>query len=253
MALYQHGKQIAGVTNSASKVGYTEADGNKTTVQAKLNELNNSLSNIEKNTSSTLSISATDEIDFIKKLMNYVKSTYGTNYGIKHLAGDWQGYYWASADVNYFNDNIMYGQVYFPQITKNAYRFFTDNGGASIEIAPFKSGETSIELVGSYAGNQTIDVSQYLRSEDTIDNFIVELTSIGSSSSSSGSDSRGTSYWGNNISCGGSTLSKSISGTNLVISGAAVGASCGSTSREWSGTKANASCSSAINYKVWHV
>ena len=101
-------------------------------------------------------------------------------------------------------------------------------------------------LVGSYTGNQTIDVSAYIKEGDTKDNFIVEIVSVNSNTNTfSGAIAYSSGY--SNVKVNGNTISKSLSGNNLTISGATVGASAFFYD---TGTH---STSSTISYKVWHV
>lgn len=79
------------------------------------------------------------------------------------------------------------------------------------------SGSGGAELIGSYTGNQTVDVSQYIRSGDTAeDNFIVETYSHPAQSSGSITGDRNTDHYGY---ISGSSLSKTLSGNNLTVSG----------------------------------
>lgn len=76
---------------------------------------------------------------------------------------------------------------------------------------------TGPTLIGTYSGNKTVDVSAYIKSGDTADNFIVEMYSCGSSSTSSFTGDKNQTYYGGII---GFSLTKTLSGTNLVVSGA---------------------------------
>lgn len=72
------------------------------------------------------------------------------------------------------------------------------------------------ELVGTYSGNQTVDVSSYMRPSDTVNNFIVEITSHPYCNSGDITGDRNTDHYGDVSS---SSLSKTLSGNNLVVSG----------------------------------
>ena len=75
---------------------------------------------------------------------------------------------------------------------------------------------TGPTLIGTYSGNQTVNVSSYIKSGDTVDNFIVETYSHPAQSSGSITGDRNTDHYGY---ISGSSLSKTLSGDNLVVSG----------------------------------
>jgi hypothetical protein len=72
------------------------------------------------------------------------------------------------------------------------------------------------ELVGTYTGNQTVNVSAYIRPTDTVDNFIVEIYSHPLCYSGDIIGDRNTDHYG---AISASSLSKTLSGNNLVVSG----------------------------------
>ena len=113
-------------------------------------------------------------------------------------------------------------------------------------IIPDNGGSSGAQLVGTYTGNQTVDVSSYLNSGDTIDNFLVETYSASGMASSLTTSSKA---WG---SCYGRnaafTISKSLSGNNLSVSGEG---NSGYLATANQGTQG--STSRSFTWKLYHV
>lgn len=101
-------------------------------------------------------------------------------------------------------------------------------------------GKSAPVLVGTYSGNKTIDVSSYKRASDTVDNFIIETTSIPAKTSTTAS---GSCY----VKMGALNLSKTLSGNNLVVSGMEMNGAFYANGGAWETLKQIAS------YKVWHI
>ena len=83
-------------------------------------------------------------------------------------------------------------------------------------IVPSNDSGQGATLIGTYTGSATIDVSSYLKSGDTVNNFIVELVS-GAQTNSGSTDGNPRISMGVTVS--GWTLSKSLSGNSLSVSG----------------------------------
>lgn len=116
--------------------------------------------------------------------------------------------------------------------------------GADTVIPFSRGGGGGATLIGTYSGNQTIDVSEYLQSGDTVDNFIVEVTGWTSGSTSQPPISSKATYYGV---LAATTIGKSLNGTTLSTSG--MSASGGMYTSGWGTFYATR----AINYKVYHV
>ena len=81
-----------------------------------------------------------------------------------------------------------------------------------------KSGGGGVQLVGTFSGNQTIDVSSYLNPGDTADNFLIEILSIASNRWTRNLATAGSGYsW---VEVTASALEKTLSGTSLIVSSA---------------------------------
>ena len=108
----------------------------------------------------------------------------------------------------------------------------------------------SATLIGTYSGNKTINVSSYKRSTDTVNNFIIEITSVGAGTTSYKDTS--TDWIRPRANFAGSSPTKSLSGNNLVVSNASttVYLQMWNSSKGWS-NQASATCT--YTYKVWHV
>ena len=95
-------------------------------------------------------------------------------------------------------------------------------------------------LVGSYTGDQTIDVTVYLKEGDTVDNFIIEPKSVTVSAN-------------NNKACNDTnnrvnrtfTFSKTLSGNSLVISGTGGSTTVSGNPYVWG--------SSTLTYNIYHI
>lgn len=130
------------------------------------------------------------------------------------------------------------------------FRFATDGEGnygylgADDSFIPFKSGAT---LIGTFTGNQTIDVSQYLGTNDTVDNFIVEIVSV---NGSTGGMEGGRDYW-SHVQIYPTTISKSLANNNLTISGATVNVRVYYQASGYQDT--NGRTASNITYKLWYM
>lgn len=104
-------------------------------------------------------------------------------------------------------------------------------------------GSAEVQLVGTYSGNQNIDVSEFLRPTDTVDNFIVEIYSSASKSTANKSVQNVSAH---NLSgtIGAFTVTKTLTGSTL-----AIGGMTRSFSAKWVET---VSASAPHNYRVWH-
>lgn len=100
-------------------------------------------------------------------------------------------------------------------------------------------------LIGSYTGNQNINVGSWA-SGRTAANFIIEITSVGSSSTAGSSNGD---YNTGGAKMNGTTVSKSLSGTTLSVKGCSVNAQgCWGGSNRW---EVRATAYGNISYKVW--
>ena len=111
-------------------------------------------------------------------------------------------------------------------------------------------GSPTPTLIGTYTGNQSIDVSEYKRSADTVNNFLVEITSINGATQNyycSGSlASTGTT----SIQISTTNITKSLSDYMLNISVGNVSAS----SNMYGNVSPNPiSVSATITYKLYHI
>ena len=131
--------------------------------------------------------------------------------------------------------------------TLGAYGYILNEGGADTVI-PFKTGGGGATLIGSYTGNQTIDVSSYLQSGDTADNFIVELISSNTASNSRTNSDRPGTNWVLNVRSSGTTIVKTLNGNNLEITGASINASSWLTS--WGSTL---TATANVNYNIYYI
>lgn len=113
---------------------------------------------------------------------------------------------------------------------------FVDSTGAD-SVLPFKSAPT---LVGTYSGNQTINVSSVIGANDTVNNFIIELVSAPSGQTEKRGNLNDTYGY-----IQGFTVSKYLSGTNLIINGCSQGYGFVDSWGKVAGIQ-------NINYKVWH-
>lgn len=172
---------------------------------------------------------------------------YPTGTGIVGLISDDSAY--TDEDGNY----VVWGTVTAEQLVEdnpNTYKSVPSEEdtrgkvGADTAI-PFKS--QSI-LIGTYSGNKSIDVSAYLKSNNTVDNFIIEVTGW-SSATGSGNNKPPTSgsSSGYYASLSATSITKSLSGNTLTISDATATAQVKS---DW-GT--GWAVSSKINYKLYHI
>ena len=111
-------------------------------------------------------------------------------------------------------------------------------------------GGSGAELIGTYSGNQTVDVSEYIRPTDTVDNFIVEVISIsGGATAKYNPDSSW--IWPRGY-YSGITPSKSLSGNTLTLSNM-TGTIAIQLYNSSQGYQSKNTASSNITYKVWHV
>ena len=111
-------------------------------------------------------------------------------------------------------------------------------------------GGGTAQLVGTYTGNQSINVASYKRSTDTANNFIVEITSV---SGNTTADMSPNSDWiWPKAKFYGSTPSKSLSGDTLSISNmtSTVSLQFFNSSRGYVDQK---TASISYTYKVWHI
>jgi hypothetical protein len=100
--------------------------------------------------------------------------------------------------------------------------------------------------IGSYTGNQSINVSAYKRSGDTVNNFVIEVTSPSSAFT-------GFSDRLEDITAGASGFvpSKSLSGNTLSITASGSATISGRDAQGQSGQKASTSFS--LTYNVWYI
>ena len=154
---------------------------------------------------------------------------------------------YTDSDGNYILANSTTGQSMIDNVTYKSIVSTEDTRGTvgADTATPFKKGGGGgATLIGTYSGNQTIDVSEYLQSGDTVDNFIVEVTGWTSGSTSQPPISSKATYYGV---LAATTIGKSLNGTTLSTSG--MSASGGMYTSGWGTYYATRS----INYKVYHV
>lgn len=101
-------------------------------------------------------------------------------------------------------------------------------------------GDTEMQLIGTYRGNQTIDVSEYKKDGDALNNFIIEI--ISANSATTGERASGSRAQAN---IAGFTVSKSLSGNSLVVGGMTQVLTCYNS---WDPMKAT----QTLTYNVWH-
>lgn len=105
------------------------------------------------------------------------------------------------------------------------------------------------QLVGTFTGNQSIDVSQWKRETDTVNNFLIEMTNInGGSSSVTGPESWGGD-WTARATTSSSTISKSLNENTLVINGASTSCDLINTGLSYEHHRHTIS----LTYKVYHI
>ena len=117
-------------------------------------------------------------------------------------------------DLNTVNTNVT---EYKQQITEAlADKGVSVNENSS--MAEIQSGITNMSngptLIGTYSGNQTIDVSSYIKSGDTADNFLIEF--LGTDTQTSGTNGHSEDKYVR-ISILSMTPSKTLSGNTLTI------------------------------------
>lgn len=113
---------------------------------------------------------------------------------------------------------------------------------ASIKKVGGGESKTGPQLIGTYSGNRSIDVSSYLKEGDTVSNFIIEIASVTTSTTCSAPS--GMQRSGSNS----ASMSKSLSGNILTIS-----APSASWSYSYSGGSQSVSSSASYSYRVYHV
>ena len=104
-------------------------------------------------------------------------------------------------------------------------------------------GSGGLELIGQYTGNQTIDVSSYLNSGDTADNFLIELVSANRQSTTYQADESVYARYD------GCTLVKTLTGTSLDLTGleCLVRLRARANTKDWQTATAN------ITYNLYHI
>lgn len=108
---------------------------------------------------------------------------------------------------------------------------------------------TSAQLVGTYAGNQNINVASFLKSGDTVNNFIVETTYVAGAEVSDNIGARNW-YAGKLYA---SSISKSLNGNYLAISGMVLTVAAGEKNEDWQQLSFNKKTTCNITYKVYHI
>lgn len=113
---------------------------------------------------------------------------------------------------------------------------------ASIKKVGGGESKTGPQLIGTYSGNQSINVSQYLNPGDTVSNFIIEIASVTTYTecgAPSGMQRSGSSS---------ASMSKSLSGNTLSIS-----APSAAWSFSYSGGSQYIRSTASYSYRVYHV
>jgi len=105
-------------------------------------------------------------------------------------------------------------------------------------------GSGGLELIGQYTGNQTIDVSSYLNSGDTADNFLIELVSANTQSTAFASENG--LY---NARYDGCTPVKTLTGTSLALTGL----ECSVRLRVKATAATVKSATADITYNLYHI
>lgn len=120
---------------------------------------------------------------------------------------------------------------------------------AIAKINNIGGGGGGAELIGTYTGNNNINVSGYINPADTIDNFIIEIISVNAATTDNAATH--TSYIWPRAAVRKATPSKSLSGNTLSITGmSAVVVLEMSDTNTWHVEKQT---TATISYKVWHV
>ena len=98
--------------------------------------------------------------------------------------------------------------------TNGTYNASSDSASGYSSVTVNVSGSSVIKKVGSYTGNQTINVSSYIKSGDTVNNFIIEFLGNDAKTSEYGSGTSHATYGGYVYSF---TPSKSLSNNTLTV------------------------------------
>jgi hypothetical protein len=168
---------------------------------------------------------------------------YPTGTSIVGLVSDNSPY--TDANGNYVLANSTTGQSMIDDVTYKSIASTEDTRGmvGADSATPFKSGGDGATLVGTYTGNQTIDVSSYKRSTDTADNFLVEWTGwkwTRTGFKTDGSGIAGCVYT--------TSITNSLSGNNLTVTGAFAIYSI----KGWDNSILSSATVNAT-WKLWHV
>ena len=130
------------------------------------------------------------------------------------------------------------------------YTYVGSDSGTDI-----KTGTLEPQLVGTFTGNQSINVSGWKRSTDSVNNFIVEIIS-----SNTFKNTFGIKYTYGISQFDGFSMSKSLSGTTLTVSGVSKSIYFGSYHDDWQTAyfpQESKYVSGVIEmlatYKVWHI
>ena len=152
------------------------------------------------------------------------------------------------SDLNNVNTNVTeYKQQITEALADKGVSVDENSSMADITsgISNMSSGAT---LVGTYSGNKTIDVSSFIKSGDTADNFIIEVTGLSSTTASKGYEGGyADDFYAN---AGGSTITKTLTDGSLSITGAAQTITV--TCKGYRGSKYG-NTTQSYNYKVWYV
>lgn len=105
-------------------------------------------------------------------------------------------------------------------------------------------------LIGTYTGNQSIDVSEYKRSTDTIDNFLVEITSINGARNNYYAGGSAASSGASYIQIATTNITKSLSDYMLNIS---VGNVSASSYVYGNVSPSSFSVSATMTYNLYHI
>lgn len=159
------------------------------------------------------------------------------------------------SQINTCNSNYSTLNTNFTNYKKGVTTALKNKGVNVTESSTLAQVETGINgmstkavLIGTYSGNKTINVSSYIKSGDTKDNFIIEVTGWSAvSGSGDNTPPKSGSASGYYASLSANSISKSLSGNNLTISGAVATAQVKSDWGTGWGVSAN------ISYKLYRI